>query len=96
MADTKKETKTYKPLGIKKVYFDKKNGLNELEVVREKKDGTLICYDLETEDVTPIPREQYGKIVWGTRQEAIDCAVERLQKYVDECSAEIALFKSMK
>lgn len=94
----KEEKKTYKPLGLDRVYFDVKGAISSREVLKETKIGTVVCWDEDSEMPFPLKQEDYQKETggfWGTEKEAAVNAVERMRKYVIDISEEIDIFNEI-
>ncbi|RLI72276.1 MAG: hypothetical protein DRP02_02360 [Candidatus Gerdarchaeota archaeon] len=92
---TQAPVKAIKPTGLKHVFFDSKTKINKLDVLKELKDGTFVCYDPATDEVTPYARSvfQYEKGgFWGTEKEAAASAVKRLTEYIAALEGEIEFF----
>lgn len=86
------------PLGLDRIYFDTKNKIQSLEVLRETSDGTIVCWDPDAEVPIPFKRADYQREAggfWGSESEAAKSAVSRMQIFIKELDAEIELFSKL-
>jgi len=91
--------KKIKPLGLERIYFDTKDGIKNLEVLKEtKKDGTLVCWEPEGEVPVPFKRADYQREAggyWGSEAEAAKSAVKRMEIFIVECQKQIIEFNKL-
>lgn len=96
MSETKPFQKKVVPkIGLTRIYYDTKNAIASMEVLKETSDGTVICWDELGEMPVPQKNSDYKKLYFATEAEAAAGAIERMQKYIKECEAEIELFKKL-
>ena len=87
--------KIIEPLGLERIYFDTKNGIHSLEVLKEKKDGDLVCWDVEGEEPVPMKRSDYNELYFATEKAAAQATIIRIEKYIIECKEIIEKIKEL-
>ena len=91
-------SKKITPIGLDRIYFDTKNKIQSLEVLKETSDGTVVCWEPEAEAPVPFKRSDYQRHeggYWGSEAEAAKSAIERMKGFIKECESEIELFSKL-
>lgn len=90
--------KKFRPLGLKRIYFDTKGGIQTMEVLKETKDGTVVCWEPQGEVPVPFKRADFQREAggyWASEAEAAASAVRRLKVFIKECEKEIVKFSKL-